>query len=83
MNGILLFDNNQNRFVVQQLINGVITDDAPVRELHCRDCLTIRVKADDWRDTRMETDSDDELYGWYFVGVGRAALLIGHSVEIK
>lgn len=82
MDGILLYDDTQNRFAVQQLIDGVITDESPVRELHCGDCLTIQVKQGDWRETSMEKDSDDELYGWYFVDVGRAASLIGHSVRM-
>ena len=82
MDGILLYDDTQNRFAVQQLIDGVITDESPVRELHCGGCLTIQVKKGDWRETRMEKDSDDELHGWYFVDVGRAASLIGHSVRI-
>lgn len=80
MDGILFYDDMQNRFAVQELIDGVITDSS-TRELHCGDCLTIRIKGD-WQSTRLETDGDDALYSWYFVGIGRAAPLIGHSVRI-
>lgn len=81
MYAILLYDDTQHRFMAQELINGFITDESAVKDLHCGDCLT--VKTDDWRETRIEMDSDDELYGWYFVGVGRAAPLIGHSVIVE
>ena len=83
MDGILLYDDTQNRFVVQPLVNGVIDDETPPTELHCGACLTLQVKQNEWHETRIENDSADELYGWYFVGIGRAAQYIGHSVRIE
>lgn len=79
MDGILLYDDTKNCFAVQQLIDGVITDESAVRELHCGECLMIQVKYDDWRATRMEKDGNDV---WYLANVGRAASMIGHSVKI-
>lgn len=82
MTGMLLYDDRHDRFMVEELINDLLTDDSRVRDLHCGDCLTIAVKRDDWRETRIEKDLDD-VFGWYFVGVGRAAPLIGHPVKIE
>ena len=82
MLGILLYDDVQQRFIVQELKNGIIEDTAETVDLHCGDTMTIRIKQGHWQDTRMEKDLDDDLYGWYLVGVGRAAPLIGHRVEI-
>ena len=81
MEAVLLYDNE--RFVAQELVDGYITDDSAIVDLHCGDSLAIQVKLGDWRETSMEKDSDDELYGWYFVDVGRAAPLVGHAVRIK
>lgn len=83
MDGILLYDDMQNRFVVQPLVNGVIDDETPPTELHCGACLTLQVKQNEWHETRIEMVNDDPVYGWYFVDVGRAASLIGHSVRIE
>ncbi len=82
MDGILLYDDTQGRYIVQELVNGVITDESKTVDLHCGDCLTVQVKEDDWRDTRIEKDTEDDVFGWYFVKIGRVAPLIGHSVRI-
>lgn len=74
MDGILLYDSAQNRFTVQNY-------ETSVRALHCGDCVTIQVKHD-WVGTRVEKDSDDDLYGWYFVDVGRVASFVGYSVRV-
>ena len=78
MNGFLSYDSLNERFTV--VVNSESVDNS--RELHCGDCLTLRVNSGDWRETRIEMDGDDPMYGWYFVGVGRAAPFVGHSVEI-
>lgn len=82
MIGILLYDDRQQRFIVQERKEGIISDTGEVVDLHCGDTLTIHVKQGLWQDTRIEKESDDDLYGWYFVGIGSAAPLIGHSAEI-
>lgn len=82
MTGILLYDDTQGRYVVQELIDDVITDKSKIVDLHCGDTLAIKVKQDDWRNTRIEKDTEDDVYGWFFVDIGRAAPLIGHSVII-
>ncbi len=81
MEAVLLYDNK--RFVAQELVDGYITDDSAIVELHCGDCLAIQVKKQKWIETRIEKDTDDDVYGWYFTDVGRAAPLIGHTVRIK
>ena len=81
MTGILLFSDTVNRFIVQPLNEGGILDETkPVTELHCGDCLTIRVKQDDWRKTRIELVNNVPVFGWHFENVGPAAPLIGHTV---
>lgn len=82
MFGILLYDDVQQRFIVQERKEGIISDTDETLDLHCGDTLTINLKQGHWQDTRIEKDSDDDLYGWYFVGIGSAAPLIGHSVEV-
>ncbi len=82
MFGILLYDVTQQRFVVQGKKEGIVSDTGEVLDLHCGDTLTIHVKQGHWQDTRIEKDSDDDLYGWYFVGIGRAAPFVGHNVEV-
>lgn len=78
MNGFLRYDSLNGRFVVEKHSGSVEES----RDLRCGDCLTLRVKNGDWRETRIEVDGDDPIYGWYFVGVGRAASFVGHGVEI-
>ena len=80
MTGILLYDDTQNRFVVQPIEGGILDETKNVTELHCGDCLTIQVKRDDWRKTRIELVNDDPIFGWHLIGIGRAAPLIGHTV---
>lgn len=82
MDGILLYDDTQGRYIVQELVNGTVTDESRTVDLHCGDCLTVRIKEDDWRDTRIEKDTEDDVFGWFFVNVGRVAPLVGHSVRI-
>ena len=82
MIGMLLYDDVQGRFIVQELIDHEITDGCKTVELHCGTPLSICPSKDKWCDTRIEKNSDDELYGWYFVGLGKAAPYIGHRVKI-
>ena len=82
MDGILLYDEAQGRYIVQELIDHTITEQSRTMDLHCGDSLRILIKIGDWRDTRMEKDADDDVFGWYFVGLDRAAALLGHSVHV-
>lgn len=83
MIGTLLYDSAAERFIVEALNDdGLIPNQAETVDLHCGNCLKVQVKADVWVDTRIEMNSDDSVYGWYFVGVGRCASLIGHSVRL-
>lgn len=82
MDGILLYNEAQGRYLVKELIDHTVTEESRTIDLHCGDTLKILVKRGDWRDTRIVIDSDDDVSGWYFVGVDRAAQLIGHSVKI-
>lgn len=82
MEGILLYDDASGRYIVQERINSVITPDSRTEDLHCGDTLQISVKKGAYLDTRIEKDLDDDVFGWYFVGVDRAAALVGHSVII-
>ena len=82
MDGILLYDEAQGRYIVQELIDHTITEQSRTMDLHCGDSLRILIKIGDWRDTRMEKDGDDDVFGWYFVGLDRAAALLGHSVHV-
>lgn len=82
MLGILLYDDSQKRFVIQELIDGVVIEESRTIDLHCGNTLSICVRQDDWQNTRIEKDSEDDLFGWYFVGLGRSAPLVGHSAKI-
>lgn len=83
MIGILLYDDVRRRFIVQEVIKNVITEDSRIVELDCGTQLAIRLAPDNWKDTRIEKDSEDDLYGWYFVGLGRVAPLVGHTVMLS
>ena len=80
MDGILLYDEAQDRYIVQELIDHTITDDSRTIDLHCGDSIQIMVRMDEWKSTRIEKDSESE--GWYFVDVGSASLLRGHRVKV-
>ena len=82
MDGILLYDKAQGRYIVQELIDHTITEDSRTIELHCGDSIRIMVRMDEWLDTRIEKDSDDDVHGWLFVKVGRASDLIGRRVKV-
>ena len=82
MIGMLLYDDVQGRFIVQELIKNVITEDSRIVELCCGTQLAIRLAQDNWKETQIEKDSEDDLYGWYFVGLGRAAPLVGYTVML-
>lgn len=82
MDGILLYDKARGRFIVQELIDHTITEDSRTVDLHCGDSIRIMVRMDEWLDTRIEKNSDDDVLGWYFVKVGRASGLIGHRVKV-
>ena len=75
MEGTLLYDGIQQCYVI-------LTDNDSEVALHCGDCLAIRYNGA-WIDTRLEMDSDDEIFGWIFIGVGCAAPLIGHAVRFR
>lgn len=83
MTGMILYDDMQKRYVVQELIDDIITDNSKVFDLHCGDCLSVQVKKGEWVNTRVEKDTDDDTFGWYFVGVGRIAPLVGHLAKIE
>ncbi len=83
MDGILLYDNAQCRFVVRELVEGVVTDDAAIIELHYGDRLAIRVKRGEWIDTHIEKGPDDSADSWYFTGIGRVLSFVGHRVRVK
>lgn len=82
MTGLLEYNSETGRFVVEELENDIIVENGTVIDLHCGNCLTVK-KQGEWFETRIEKDSDDDIFGWYFVGVGRAAPLIGHTVRIE
>ncbi len=82
MDGILLYNKEEGRFVVGELIDDVITEQSREISLHCGDTLTIKIKGD-WKETRIEHEGEDDIFGWFFVGVGRAAQLVGHSVKLN
>lgn len=82
MIGILLYDDTQHRFVIQEIKDGVVSEDSRSIDLHCGDTISVCIKLNHWQDTRIEKDSEDGLFGWYFVGVGRAAPLVGHRVKL-
>ena len=77
MDGILVYDDVQLRFDV------AAQNDVSYGGLHCGQLLTIQVQKGKWVDTRIEKDTDDEILRWHFVGVGKAAPLIGHSVKVR
>ena len=82
MDGILLYDKAQGRYIVQELIDHTITEESRTVELHCGDSIKIMVRMDEWLDTRIEKISDDDVHGWSFVKVGRASGLIGRRVKV-
>lgn len=82
MDGILLYDEAHGRYIVQELIDHTITEDSKTVDLHCGDSIRIMVRMDEWLDTRIEKDSDDDRLGWHFVNVGRASILIGRRVKV-
>ena len=82
MEGILLYDDTSGRYIVQEVIDSIITRESKIEDLHCGDTLQISVNMGVYLDTRIEKDLDDDIFGWYFVGVDRAAALIGHRVRI-
>lgn len=77
MDGILVYDDVQQRF------NVVAQNDVSYEGLHCGDILTIQVQKGKWVNSRIEKDTDDEILRWHFVGVGKAAPLIGYSVKVR
>lgn len=82
MNGIIIYDDTKGRYVIEELIDGFLAEESKVVDLHCGDCLSVLVKKDKWVDTRVEKDIDNDVFGWYFVNVGRIAPLIGHEARI-
>lgn len=80
MDGILLYDEAKDRYIVQELIDHTITEDSRTVELHCGDSIQIMVRMDEWLDTRIEKNSGDD--GWDFINVGRASLLLGRRVKV-
>lgn len=80
MDGILLYDEAQDRYIVQELIDHTITDGSRTIDLHCGDPIQIMVRMDEWKSTRIEKNSEDD--GWYFVNVGRASFLRGRRVKV-
>lgn len=72
MKGILLYDDVQDRFC--------IADNERQIELHCGDVIKVQYNGD-MVDMRIEQRSDG-AYGWYFYGVGCAAMLIGHTAIV-
>lgn len=76
IDGTLIYDDVSKRFVA-------LCDNDDTYEFHCGCTLQIKNNRE-WQETRIEYDgSNDDVFGWYFVGVGRAATYIGHSVKIK
>lgn len=74
MKGVLIYDDVTQRF-------DIFADGQSYGGLRCGETLELFEKGT-WVQTRVEKDGDDDLCGWYFVGIGSCASRVGHSVRV-
>jgi len=81
MYGYLIYNDAEKRFDITGLNDGCV--EVEYGGLHCGTALEV-FKEGKWVETRIEYDgeTDEDVFGWYFVGVGRCAPLVGHKVRI-
>lgn len=72
--GTLIYEDSSQRY-------AAFFDDETVG-LHCGCCAEVLVKGE-WQATRIEFEGEDSIFGWYFVGIGKACQYVGHSIRIS
>ena len=90
MTGLVLYDDTKSCFVVQEVTGNLILDDSTAFDLQAGDSLSVLIKGKDglnccgkWVNTCVEKKYPDDIFGWYFVGIGQIAPFVGHKVIIN
>ena len=74
MDGVIAYDDKERCYLIY------CSDDVYLL-LHAGESLEVKVKGN-WVQTTVERRTEDDIFGWWFAGVGSCAPLVGHSARI-
>lgn len=74
MDGVIVYDDKARCF-------QIYCSDDVYHLLQAGESLEVKAKGK-WVQTTVERRTEDDIFGWWFAGVGSCAQLVGHSARI-